>query len=108
MYRVLTAAFRLTPRHSQANRFTPCLLHPWACFLLVMLIIMGLCWPSAMAQATVKEEQEPFVQSNPQPFSYDETAYLAHTFYLSDRKSGSIFRRRAQTGIWFALICRER
>ena len=31
MDRVLTVAFSLTPRHSQANRFTPYLLHPWAC-----------------------------------------------------------------------------
>lgn len=98
MHRVLTAAFSLTPRHGQANRFTPYLLHPWACFLLVMLIIMGLCWPSAMAQATVKEEQRPFVQSNPQPFSYDETAYLAHTFYLSDQEIWFDFPQEGTNG----------
>lgn len=63
-----------------------------------MLIIMGLCWPSAMAQATVKEEQRPFVQSNPQPFSYDETAYLAHTFYLSDQEIWFDFPQEGTNG----------
>lgn len=51
-----------------------------------------------MAQATVKEEQRPFVQSNPQPFSYDETAYLAHTFYPFDQEIWFDFPQEGTNG----------
>lgn len=93
----LTTIYHLSVQHCHVGRNPSFPLRRWVCFLLVMLTIMILCLPSAMA-----EEPKPFVQSTPLLFPYDEEANLAQVFYLSDQEIWFDFPQDGTSG---ELVC---
>lgn len=92
----------LTPWHDRAGHIMPPPLQKAGCYLFTILSVLVFCIFSVTTGIAAAEEQNTFVQSEPQCFSYDEESYLAHVFYLSDQEIWFDF---PQAGTKGELVC---